>query len=307
MQTVSLQDESLPLDAEDNMPLNETDRAWIRQEIQSAHRRRGLGKFTGFIKDWGGTSAAVAIVIFAFTQWGAYVQFRTHTGDRLDTIEHTIYGLQRSQVTSHLQSAEEEAKAGQVATANAQLRMAAESLQTLASGHVPAPPSFFQQSVERVDRLSSLGLNNASANQALMALAEYRSALQQSPNFPPSSWRVVSLPMTTSEIAEQFSKQSGLTVLRAANPDVHFFATPTGNAISVQNIVFIGGKQKLDGFTWVGVTFVGTKISFDGRYPAALDRTLFVNCTFDVSNQPHATPLLEYAALADAGTLQLNP
>ena len=307
MQAVSLQGESLPLDSEDDMPLNETDKAWIRQEIQSAHKRRGFGKFTGFIKDWGGTSAAGAIVILAFTQWGAYVEFRTHTGDRLDTIERTIHDQQRAWVTSHLQSAEEEAKAGQVATANVQLRMAAESLQTLASAHVPAPPSFFQQSVERVDRLSSLGLNNASANQVLMTLAEYRSALQQSPNFPPSSWRVVSLPMTTSEIAEQFSKQISLTVLRAANPDVQFFATPTGNAITVQNIVFIGGKQKLDGFTWVGVTFVGTKISFNGTYPAALDRTLFVNCTFDVSNQPQSIPLLEYAALAETGKLHLTP
>jgi hypothetical protein len=43
------------------MPLNEADRAWIRQEIQSAHKRLGIGKLTGFIKDWSGTGAAAAV------------------------------------------------------------------------------------------------------------------------------------------------------------------------------------------------------------------------------------------------------
>jgi hypothetical protein len=29
-----------------DMALNEADKAWVRQEIQSAHRRHGLGKLT---------------------------------------------------------------------------------------------------------------------------------------------------------------------------------------------------------------------------------------------------------------------
>ena len=173
------------------------------------------------------------------------------------------------------------------------------------NGSVLIVPSFFQQSVERVDRLSSLGLNNTSANQALMTLAEYRSALQKSPTFPPSGWRLVSLPLTATEIEQQFREQ-GLTILRAANPDVQFFVPPeNGRTFTIKNIVFIGGKQKLDGLTLIGVTFVETKIYYDGVYPVSLDRTSFVNCTFNMPSGPQSIPFLKYVALAKNEKLQL--
>jgi hypothetical protein len=77
-----------PID--DTMPLNETDKAWIRETIRLAHGRHGWGKLTGFIKDWSGAGAAVAILVLFFTQWTGYVEFRTKTGDRLDNIEKTL-------------------------------------------------------------------------------------------------------------------------------------------------------------------------------------------------------------------------
>jgi hypothetical protein len=83
MQTISIP-------TEDTMPLNDADRAWIREAIGSAHKRAGLGKLTGFIKDWGGAGAAVAILIFAFSRWEGYVEFRTSTNIRLDRIEKTL-------------------------------------------------------------------------------------------------------------------------------------------------------------------------------------------------------------------------
>jgi hypothetical protein len=73
-----------------DMPLNETDKAWIRQEIQAAHRRHGLGKLTGFIRDWSGAGGCIAILIFFLTQWSAYIVFRTNTQDRLAEIEKTL-------------------------------------------------------------------------------------------------------------------------------------------------------------------------------------------------------------------------
>ncbi len=75
---------------EDTMPLNDADRAWIREAIRSAHTREGLGKLTGFIKDWGGTGAAIAILIFVLAKWEGYVEFRTSTNIRLDRIEKGI-------------------------------------------------------------------------------------------------------------------------------------------------------------------------------------------------------------------------
>jgi hypothetical protein len=77
------------------MPLNDADRAWIRQEIQAAHKRQGWGKLTGFIKDWSGASAAVGILIFLATQWSGYIEFRTGTNIRLQNIEDSIKLIRR--------------------------------------------------------------------------------------------------------------------------------------------------------------------------------------------------------------------
>jgi hypothetical protein len=76
-----------PSPLEDDMPLNAPDKAWVQQEIAASHKRSGFGKLTGAIKDWGGTGAAIAIIIFFLTQWGNYTEFRTRTGDRLDGTE----------------------------------------------------------------------------------------------------------------------------------------------------------------------------------------------------------------------------
>ena len=70
-----------------DMPLNEADKAWVRQEVHATNKRQGLGILSGFIKDWGGAGAAIAILAIFFTQWSGYIEFRTHTQDRLDGIE----------------------------------------------------------------------------------------------------------------------------------------------------------------------------------------------------------------------------
>jgi len=80
-----------------DMPLNETDKARVREYVKGTHERHGWGKLTGAIKDWGGAGAAVAILILAVTQWTAYIEFRTQTNDRLGIIE-------KKKTTSELQS-----------------------------------------------------------------------------------------------------------------------------------------------------------------------------------------------------------
>src|ERR1017187_9731124 len=71
----------------EDMPLNDSDRAWIRQEIRESHKRQGFAAITGFMKDWGGIFAAGGLIIFVFGQWGGYVDFRSNTRDRLETLE----------------------------------------------------------------------------------------------------------------------------------------------------------------------------------------------------------------------------
>jgi hypothetical protein len=75
------------------MPLNDMDRAWIHQEIQTAFSKRGI---VGFLKDWGPLIGLGAIMLGLLGQWTNYVEFRTNTKDRLGQIETklTQLGLQ---------------------------------------------------------------------------------------------------------------------------------------------------------------------------------------------------------------------
>ena len=82
-----------PLTENDEVALNDQDRAWIRQEINAAIRGRPLWhKILDFVPMTG----FIAICIFIITQWTAYVEFRTKTIDRLDAIEKILPHLSAS-------------------------------------------------------------------------------------------------------------------------------------------------------------------------------------------------------------------
>jgi hypothetical protein len=66
-----------------DMALNEADKKWLSEKFQPAHKSR----IANLIKEWGSPAVAVVILIFAWTEWGTYVEFRTRTNDRLGTIE----------------------------------------------------------------------------------------------------------------------------------------------------------------------------------------------------------------------------
>lgn len=83
---LGLEEVNLRSEAAD-MPLNETDKAWVRDEIRKSLRLTGFAKFTNLLKGWLPLLIGAALVAFVLNEWSGYVQFRTHTGDRLDTIE----------------------------------------------------------------------------------------------------------------------------------------------------------------------------------------------------------------------------
>jgi hypothetical protein len=85
--------------AEEEMALNETDRGWIKNAITEAfgdHRKRWQEK----VRTWSLPSVCIAISIAAFLQWTAYVEFRTHTSDRLDKVESQVSSLRATTAAS---------------------------------------------------------------------------------------------------------------------------------------------------------------------------------------------------------------
>jgi hypothetical protein len=97
---------------ESEMALNNTDKAWITLEIQTALKRKGWGKLTGFIKDWSGTGAAIGILIFMATQWGGYIEFRTGANLRLGNIEGRLGNIEQrlASITASLALTKPQAK-----------------------------------------------------------------------------------------------------------------------------------------------------------------------------------------------------
>jgi hypothetical protein len=150
-----------------DMPLNETDKAWVRQEFQAAHKRHGFGKLTGFVKDWSGAGAAVAILLFVVLQWGTYVEFRTQTLDRLVQIEKNLTALnlkaQASLSSSEFQSALPDLKAALASAKKDNLKVGAQTIDALQK------------------RLLDTSTNASDFWPAVSSFVSYRSQIQSTP------------------------------------------------------------------------------------------------------------------------------
>jgi hypothetical protein len=175
------------------MPLNETDKAWIREYVKAAHARNGWGKLTGAIKDWGGAGAAIAILILALTQWTAYIEFRTQTNDRLISIEKKL-------VISALQS--------QVSLPQAAFDKALPDIRsTIAAARkdrINAPPAVIEE------LRSKLLATNSTAHDFWPTLSEfvsYRSAL----NFTGGTHAFATLPNCTDSLPKPMTVKEVLS------------------------------------------------------------------------------------------------
>jgi hypothetical protein len=76
------------------MALSNADKEWIRREIREAIHGVGWRKLGILIRTWSLPGVAGAFLLFLWLQWGVYVEFRTHTSDRLDVIEKNLTQLE---------------------------------------------------------------------------------------------------------------------------------------------------------------------------------------------------------------------
>ena len=70
------------------MPLNDVDKSWVREAIQSANQaaapKRGI---VLFLKDWGGLAVIVTVSLFILQQWSEYSSFRGTADLRISQVE----------------------------------------------------------------------------------------------------------------------------------------------------------------------------------------------------------------------------
>lgn len=83
-----------------NMPLNDADKAWVRQEIQNS-RKHGV---LTYIREWLPFAGVITLLVFIVTQWGDYKEFEGSTVSReLGANERfDAYGKRFDKIESHL-------------------------------------------------------------------------------------------------------------------------------------------------------------------------------------------------------------
>ena len=155
----------------------------------------------------------------------------------------------------------------------------------------PPDPSFFANAVDSLNGLadSSRGPSILAepVHRARVALAEYRSSLEQRPPHIGTPTTVV-IPLNLASLMALHGSGAiwvgppGLDMLKGAH--------------SVSGVYLAEGWQTLDGTKWDDVLFMDMHIRYNGG-PAILKNVIFVNCTFEVNVGPREAKLLDYATL----------
>ena len=157
----------------------------------------------------------------------------------------------------------------------------------------PASGGFFTTASMNVYgiKTSSPALSNDSQT-TWLRLAEYRSALEEPPrvNFSShGSIPIIGGPQLFDGDVFDFgvSKENNLVLKPGPDGKMPYH-------ILVKKSFFRGGAQVLDGIYWDNVTFVRTHISYEGGQ-VFLRNVSFVNCTFNVVNDPRGDRFLDFA------------
>jgi hypothetical protein len=70
-------------------------------------------------------------------------------------------------------------------------------------------------------------------------------------------------------------------------------------------MTFVGASQTLDGIHWENVIFINTRVKYLGG-EVALNKVLFVNCTFELPQGPRGEKIANYVA-QDFQTVLIGP
>ncbi len=180
---------------------------------------------------------------------------------------------------------------------------AAELTTTLRTQKSPAPPDFFEQSLDALNHIGEQ--QNPNIVRVRMALAEYRSALETAPadlkkRDVVTAKSTIRGPVRAATLSSLVPK--GTLMIANPAPIAEWTFSRFHKSFTDLNIVAEhGGSQVLDGIHWHHITFIGAHIIYDGG-DLDLEDVRFVNCTFEV--HPHAEAPLRTVKLLDYAILR---
>lgn len=291
---------------QEDMPLNDTDKGWIKNAIADAL----TGHFKGWketIRIWSLPSVSVAILLFLFTQWEKYVEFRTHSLDRLDSIEKNIKDIDSGLLTLRI---------SQVSSTPNEKKSQIDAGKILANARKSAIPIPLIDVEDAGKNFVGASKENQDAWSVALDFVSYRTGLNVNLLQVGTAQQIATTPVDrTLETHYEFSAPKGYPLPTASvGGDVpieqaamlyKLGSQPKSDARRGKQVILIeGGTLLLDQTAMKHVVVRNTQIFYQGG-PALLEDEIFVNCRFVMFNDS-AARTLALAVLAHS-TVNFNP
>ena len=210
-------------------------------------------------------------------------------------------------VASSLEAAVHEAGAGNITQAEVGIDRAAAFVTAAKVRSEAAPPGFFDAVIMQLDRAVAAAPENARltehATLMRIELAQLRSALESAPaeSRVPSKVAVNSpRSVARDSILDPASLGGNFLDATVMPTSAEILEPPFSRLfvdhVRVENLTLAGAAQTLDGIDWRNVTFIGTRLRYQGGEVDLLN-VHFVRCTFGFANGDRSARLATAIAL----------
>jgi len=214
---------------------------------------------------------------------------------------------------SALEEAVREVNAGNITQAEVAMDRAAALVSGARMKSESAAPTFFEMSVRQLDRIAAAHPENERlgehAGLARIELAQFRSSLETTPGEAGNANHVaIEAPRAIERDTTLDAKSLGGGILDATMmpTSAEILEPPSSRLfvdnVRVENLTLEGAAQTLDGMHWKNVTFIGTRLRYEGG-EVDLKNVRFVRCMFGFATDERGVRLANTIALGQSSVV----
>jgi hypothetical protein len=211
------------------------------------------------------------------------------------------------EIANSLEDGAREASAGDITQAEVAVDRAAASVTVARLKARDAKPDFFETTIGQLDRIVGTHPENARlgehAAQMEIELAQFRSSLEAISPQSGNGIRVgINAPRGIARDTRLDPESLGGNILDATlmPTSAEILEPPSSRLfvdnVRVENLTLSGAAQTLDGMHWKNVTFIGTRLRYEGG-EVDLQNVHFVRCTFGFTTDERGVRIATAVAL----------
>jgi hypothetical protein len=211
------------------------------------------------------------------------------------------------EVANSLEDAAREASAGDITEAEVAVDRAAANVTVARLKAREAKPEFFETTIGQLDRIVGTHPENSRliehTAQMGIELAQFRSSLETPPAGAGNASRVgINAPRGIARDTTLDPESLGGNILDATlmPSSAEILEPPSSRLfvdnVRVENLTLGGAAQTLDGMHWKNVTFIGTRLRYEGG-EVDLQNVHFIRCTFGLTTDERGVRIATAVAL----------